>query len=142
MSNFVTNQPSGLERLENFLVEHYKYEFEELSVEYKRDIIHQLIIDNGAVFTKEFVKSKIEFCAICGYCCKGNGCYHYDPETHRCTSRDNRFFENCEEYPWTPYGLSLSLGANCTYVIKLFQYKLDDYFQRIIDAKHKNQDSV
>ena len=110
--------------------EWYKYEFKELSEEYKNNAIEYVIEHNAEIFTRDFVLSE-NLCHKCGICCTEIGCVDFDKETKLCTKHNNQNTEMCYEYPWSDVGLVFTY--NCGYQRDIFKKYMDLYFTKAIE---------
>lgn len=110
--------------------EWYKYEFKELSEEYKNKAIDYVIEHNTEIFTREFVLSE-NLCFKCGLCCRDIGCPDLDKETNLCTKHNNQNTQMCYEYPWSDVGLVFDY--NCGYQRAIFMKYMDLYFSKALE---------
>ena len=116
--------------------EWYKYEFKELSEEYKNDAIEYVIEHNAEIFTRDFVLSE-NLCHKCGICCTEIGCVDFDKETKLCTKHNNQNTEMCHEYPWSDVGLVFTY--NCGYQRDIFKKYMDLYFSKAIEMIRREE---
>lgn len=122
------------EKLFDWLMEYYKFEFQDIAPEVKVRAINNAINNNASIFSK---KKVLDFggCSRCGLCCRLQHCNDYDPETKLCTRHNDQRYEICKTYPWAgPYGLDLTV--NCVVVRDLFIEYLNIVFTRIQEGKN------
>ena len=110
--------------------EWYKFEFKELSEEYKNNAIDYVIEHNAEIFTREFVLSE-NLCFRCGQCCIQIGCPDFNHETKLCTKHNNQNSMMCYEYPWSD--VSLVFDYNCGYQREIFKKYMDLYFSKVVE---------
>lgn len=119
-------EDSGWRLFIKYFKDFYHFEFEELSDEYKNEVIEYILINNKDVFSKEDVL-KENLCVKCGTCCRELLCPYLDNDTNLCTIHDNQEAKVCGTYPWDDEtGFILTL--NCGYQKKYVHQFLDNYF--------------
>ena len=116
----------------NWFIEYYQFGYEELSMDFKKKYIKEILSNNGKYVTKKQVMD-FDGCAKCGRCCSEQGCLDYDKETKLCTRHDDPISYLCHEYPWTGELGIAPLTLNCRYQVSFFVSFFDNFFQHCID---------
>ena len=119
------------------MVEYYRYEFKQLSLEYKTQAIDYVIEHNAEIFTRDFVLAE-NLCHKCGICCQEIGCVDFNPETKLCTKHNDQNTEMCSEYPWSEVGLVLTY--NCGYQRDIFIRYMNMYFEKTLQMMKPQPD--
>lgn len=124
------------EKLVDWLIEYYTYEFVDLELADKINKINYVIQNNAQIFSPEYISHFT--CAKCGWCCRQmKGCVYFDEENRLCTRHDDLPYTICDTYPWGgEYGLVLSI--NCLKLQKALIFYFDYIFQQMEDAQHEN----
>lgn len=117
--------------LHDWLVEYYKWEFPNVSPEFKVQTIEYVIRENHNIFDEKYVKDRQHFCDQCGYCCRIQmpTCPYFDDKTNKCISHDNQISFLCDIYP-RPGEYGLDLTINCRYSLRIFIEFLDKVFEK------------
>lgn len=116
----------------DWFIEYYQFEFEELSIDFKKKYIEKVLSNNGEYITKEQVM-EFDGCVKCGRCCREQGCLDYDNKTKLCTRHDDPISHLCKEYPWTGDLGITPLTLDCRYQVSFFVSFFDNFFQFCID---------
>lgn len=112
-----------------YMKEHYHHEFNELSNEYKDNVIDEILLNNAKYFDGEHVLAE-NLCHKCGLCCREIGCPYL--KGNLCSRHNNQEAEVCRTYPWDDevgFILTLNCGYQIDYVIKFF----DIFFKKAIE---------
>lgn len=121
---------SGWRLFIQYFKDFYHLEFEELSNQYKDEVIEHILINNKDIFSKDDVL-KENLCVKCGICCKELLCPYLDIKTNLCTIHDNPESKVCKEYPWSD-DVGFALTLNCGYQKRYVHQFLDNYFETAI----------
>lgn len=121
---------SGWRLFLRYFQDFYTYEFEELSKEYKDEVIEYVLMNNSEVFNRADVL-KENLCVKCGRCCRELDCPYLDDKTNLCTIHDNPEAKVCKEYPWDDE-IGFALTLNCGYQKRFVKKYLDNYFTTAI----------
>ena len=121
---------SGWRLFLQYFKDFYHLEFEELSNNYKDEVIEHILINNKDIFSKDDVL-KENLCVKCGICCKELLCPYLDIKTNLCTIHDNPESKVCKEYPWSD-DVGFALTLNCGYQKRYVHQFLDNYFETAI----------
>lgn len=119
------------EILIDWLIEYYKFEFQDLEIADKINKINYVIQNNAQIFSPEYI-SHFE-CVKCGWCCQQmNECPYFDKETKLCLRHDDLPYIICETFPWAgDYGLNLNI--NCYKLQKALIFYFDYVFKQMED---------
>ena len=119
------------EKLVDWLIDYYQFEFKDLDLSDKVNKINYVIQNNAQIFSPEYISHFS--CIKCGWCCKQmNECVYFDKETKLCTTHDNLPYAICETFPWAgEYGLNLNI--NCAKLQKALIFYFDYIFKQMED---------
>lgn len=129
-------EESGWRLFVNYFKEFYHLEFEELSNQYKDEVIEEVLVNNSKYFNREDVL-KENLCSKCGMCCRELLCPHLDQETNLCTIHDNPESPICSIYPWDD-DTGFILTLNCGYQKKYCHQFFDKFFETAIKMGKKD----
>lgn len=123
-------QNSGWRLFLSEMQQWYKYEFMELSEDWKNETIEYVIKNNVKIFNREDVL-KENLCTCCGLCCKEIGCADWDPKTKLCTVHNNQNSKICSDYPWDD-DVGFVFTLNCGYQRQYIKKYLDELFTKAV----------
>lgn len=125
------------EKLVDWLIEYYKFEFKDIEIAEKIKKIQFVINNNAQIFSPEYIS--YFSCVKCGWCCRTmHGCVYFDEENNLCTTHDNLPYIVCETFPWSgEYGLTLNM--NCAKLQKALIFYFNHIFKQMEDEIHENQ---
>lgn len=123
-------QNSGWRLFLSEMQQWYKYEFMELSEDWKNETIEYVIKNNVKIFNREDVL-KENLCTCCGLCCKEIGCTDWDPKTKLCTVHNNQNSKICSDYPWDD-DVGFVFTLNCGYQRQYIKKYLDELFTKAV----------
>lgn len=124
------------EKLVDWLIEYYTFEFTDLEMADKINKINYVIQNNAQIFSPEYISHFA--CIKCGWCCRQmNGCVYFDEENNLCTIHDDLPYAICDTFPWSgEYGLTLNV--NCAKLQKALMFYFDYVFKQMEDELHEN----
>ena len=128
-------------QLREWLKDYYRYEYKELSEEYKNEIIDYILDNNKDIFTADDVTA-VDYCSRCGICCASMKCPNYNPETKLCTQHNDSRWIICRTAPYgdPDFGLMLHFGIDCDYLVKFLINYLDRYFEYVTNKGDNNDE--
>lgn len=125
----MTREKMSHEKLVDWLIEYYSFEFLDIEPAEKIKKIQYVINNNAQIFSPEYIS--YFSCAKCGWCCRQMmGCVYFDEEHNLCTTHDKFPYQICETFPWAgEYGLNLNI--NCLKLQKALIFYFDYIFEKM-----------